>query len=68
MAKSKEDLTDPMAVEAATGSNYPPEFAGVCEAREKRRLGDVFGLNNFGVNLVRLPPGRPASCRPAWTW
>ncbi len=24
--------------------------------REKRPLGDVFGLSNFGVNLTRLPP------------
>ena len=25
--------------------------------REKRQLGDVFGLKNFGVNLTRLVPG-----------
>jgi uncharacterized cupin superfamily protein len=25
--------------------------------REKRALGDVFGLKNFGVNLTRLAPG-----------
>jgi uncharacterized cupin superfamily protein len=25
--------------------------------REKRQLGDVFGLKNFGVNLTRLMPG-----------
>ena len=25
--------------------------------REKRALGDLFGLKNFGVNLTRLLPG-----------
>ncbi|MBL9036000.1 MAG: cupin domain-containing protein [Rhodospirillaceae bacterium] len=25
--------------------------------REKRQLGDAFGLKNFGVNLTRLLPG-----------
>ncbi len=25
--------------------------------REKRQLGEVFGLKNFGVNLTRLAPG-----------
>ena len=25
--------------------------------REKRQLGDQFGLQNFGVNLTRLSPG-----------
>lgn len=38
-------------------SNYPPEFAARVAGREKRQLGDHFGLKNFGVNLTRLPPG-----------
>lgn len=65
MAASKHDTIDPMAVEPSLGSSYPPEFAGVCEKREKRRLGDVFGLTNFGVNLVRLAPGS-ASAQRHW--
>ena len=28
-------------------------------------LGDLFGLVNFGVNLVRLPPGAASSLRHA---
>jgi len=36
---------------------YPPVFAARVAGRVKRPLGDVFGLNNFGVNLTRLPPG-----------
>jgi uncharacterized cupin superfamily protein len=35
--------------------------------REKRRLGDLFGLTNFGVNLTRLAPGGLSSLRHAHT-
>ncbi|MHC4838242.1 MAG: cupin domain-containing protein [Planctomycetota bacterium] len=38
-------------------SNYPEPFASRMDKRVKRRLGDVFGLSNFGVNLTRLAPG-----------
>ncbi len=41
-------------------SNYPEEIkimlASKLQGREKRALGDFFGLNNFGVNLTRLAP------------
>jgi uncharacterized cupin superfamily protein len=33
--------------------------------REKRALGDFFGLANFGVNLTRLAPGAVSSLRHA---
>jgi uncharacterized cupin superfamily protein len=39
------------------GSSYPKRFAGPCAERSKRQLGDHFGLDDFGVNLVELPPG-----------
>ena len=39
------------------GSNYPPPFAARVAGRERRRLGEAFGLRSFGVNLTRLPPG-----------
>lgn len=38
-------------------SNYPEIFARRMMGREKRPLGDLFGLTNFGVNLTRLAPG-----------
>ncbi|QGM99258.1 cupin domain-containing protein [Methylocystis parvus] len=38
-------------------SNYPEPFAARVAGREKRALGDAFGLANFGVNLTRLAPG-----------
>jgi uncharacterized cupin superfamily protein len=38
-------------------SNYPEPFAARMKGREKRALGDAFGLTQFGVNLTRLAPG-----------
>ena len=36
---------------------YPQPFAALMEGRLKRKLGDFFGLSNFGINLTRLSPG-----------
>lgn len=36
---------------------YPEPFAARVAGRTKRKLGDVFGLGNFGVNLTQLEPG-----------
>jgi uncharacterized cupin superfamily protein len=33
--------------------------------REKRQLGDYFGLANFGVNLTRIAPGGVSALRHA---
>ena len=38
----------------AKPSNYPEPFYSRMLKREKRPLGDLFGLTNFGVNLTRL--------------
>jgi len=46
-------------------TNYPAPFAARMEAREKRPLGDAFGLTCFGVNLTRLPPGSESALRHA---
>lgn len=45
------------AAPRARQSNYPEPFLSRMGKREKRPLGDVFGLKNFGVNLTRLAPG-----------
>lgn len=45
----------------ATASSYPEPFRSRMTGREKRVLGDLFGLNNFGVNLTRLAPGGESS-------
>jgi uncharacterized cupin superfamily protein len=41
----------------AKPSNYPEPFFSRMAKREKRPLGDFFGLKNFGVNLTTLKPG-----------
>ncbi len=46
-------------------SNYPEPFFSMMNGREKRQLGDVFGLVNFGVNLTRIAPGGLSSLRHA---
>jgi uncharacterized cupin superfamily protein len=38
-------------------STYPEPFFSRMAKREKKPLGDLFGLTNFGVNLTRLAPG-----------
>ncbi|MDR3370963.1 cupin domain-containing protein [Rhodoferax sp.] len=48
-------------------SNYPQPFASRMAGREKRALGDLFGLANFGVNLTRLAPGAVSALRHAHT-
>ncbi|MGZ3304564.1 MAG: cupin domain-containing protein [Asticcacaulis sp.] len=44
-------------------SNYPEPFFSRMNGREKRPLGDLFGLGNFGVNLTRLKPGGISALR-----
>jgi len=57
------DAKTPLAIEAAAApprvraTSYPEPFASRVAGREKRPLGDLFGLAAFGVNLTRLRPG-----------
>ena len=44
-------------------SNYPEPFKSRMAGRQKRALGDLFGLTNFGVNLTRLAPGAMSALR-----
>jgi uncharacterized cupin superfamily protein len=49
-----------------TSPPFPPEMvAKVAPGRDKRVLGDLFGLTNFGVNLTRLAPGGQSALRHA---
>ena len=50
-------------VSPRVGTNYPDRFADPCRTREKRALGNAFGLDQFGVNLTTLPPGVWSSLR-----
>jgi uncharacterized cupin superfamily protein len=38
-------------------TNYPEPYASLVQGRLKHKLGDFFGLTNFGVNLTHLLPG-----------
>ncbi|WGS84046.1 cupin domain-containing protein [Methylomonas sp. UP202] len=40
-------------------------YVAQLEGREKRPLGDMFGLQNFGVNLTTLKPGAISALRHA---
>ena len=49
----------------AKPSIYPEPFASRMLGREKRQLGELFGLTNFGVNQTRLAPGGLSALRHA---
>jgi uncharacterized cupin superfamily protein len=51
----------------AKASNYPEPFASRMRGRDKRPLGELFGLASFGVNLTRLAPGAQSALRHAHT-
>lgn len=61
----------PIAIRAADAeprrrpSAYPEPFASRMNGRQKSPLGDLFGLGNFGVNLVRMAPGTVSALRHA---
>src|SRR5512144_2834934 len=65
------EQTNPIAINAFEAparvkpSVYPEPFASRMAGREKRPLGDLFGLKNFGVNLTRLAPGAISALRHA---
>ena len=54
---------DIAAVAERKGTFYPPQFNAPCAERLRQRLGDAGGLTDFGVNLMRLPPGNWSSQR-----
>jgi uncharacterized cupin superfamily protein len=45
------------------GTGYPPPYDEPCKGRQRWKLGDAAGLSQFGVNLLRLPPGSWSSQR-----
>ncbi|QXP88256.1 cupin domain-containing protein [Methylococcus capsulatus] len=55
---------DPADVPLRTSSIYPTEAQRErVKGRSKQALGDALGLQNFGVNLVRLEPGAISAFR-----
>ena len=60
---SKSAALDPKTIEPRRGTIYPDKFKPRVAGREKRALGNAFGLVNFGVNLVKLEPGAQSALR-----
>jgi uncharacterized cupin superfamily protein len=54
---------DVSSVPTRVGTGYPEQFNNACAGRTRKRLGDAGGLQDFGVNLMTLPPGKWSSQR-----
>ena len=54
---------DKAAAPRGEGTRYPAPFDVPCQKRTWHRLGDAADLTQFGVNLLRLPPGAWSSQR-----
>jgi uncharacterized cupin superfamily protein len=54
---------DVKSVPERKGSSYPAPFHLKAGERVRQSLGDAGGLGDFGVNLMRLPPGAWSSQR-----
>ena len=54
---------DPNTAPTRFGTGYPEPYATPCAGRRRWKLGDAAGLTQFGVNLLRLPPGQWSSQR-----
>jgi uncharacterized cupin superfamily protein len=64
-------MSKPTAISAAAveprakKSVYPDKFAALVAGRDKRVLGDIFALKNFGVNLTTMDPASISALRHA---
>ena len=63
MTETYPTLVRASDVEARFATIYPAPYAAALKGREKRALGDAFGLNQFGVNLTTLAAGTWSSQR-----
>ena len=63
MNESKRVAIDAETLGERVGSGYPDPYDKPCADRRKKPLGDAFGLADYGVNLVSLPPGTWSSQR-----
>src|SRR5258708_22773580 len=63
MSDKKPAWLNASDIEPRTGSSYLPQHAKAVEGRAKRALGNPFGLDQFGVNLVTIQPGSWSSHR-----
>ncbi len=56
MTKNAKPIKASDIAKTAKKSVYPEPFAAMMNGRIKRKLGDHFGLLNFGINLTELAP------------
>jgi uncharacterized cupin superfamily protein len=54
---------DIAALPTDTRTGYPPPYDRVVAGRERKRLGNAVGLDQFGVNLTTLRPGAASALR-----
>jgi uncharacterized cupin superfamily protein len=54
---------DANTLEMKRGSSYPEVYRNDVLGRSRAKLGDQFGLTQFGVNIVTLDPGSWSSHR-----
>ncbi|MGQ9372091.1 cupin domain-containing protein [Azospirillum sp. ST 5-10] len=63
------DASNPPVLDAAPlrgpmgATGYPEPYRHRVAGRARARLGDRFGLTNFGVNVTRLEPGAESALR-----
>ncbi|MEH2254378.1 cupin domain-containing protein [Nostoc sp.] len=56
-------IINPQEVPSEIRTNYPDKFKPMVAGRIRQQLGNFAGLQNFGVNLVKLEPGSYSSIR-----
>ena len=54
---------DIASVKTEIGTGYPDPYHLPVAGRARKRLGNAAGLDQFGVNLTRVPPGEQSSQR-----
>jgi uncharacterized cupin superfamily protein len=60
---SHPPAVDPRSVAPLNRSGYPAPYRSRVLPREKRGLGDAFGLTRIGINQSTLLPGKESSMR-----
>jgi uncharacterized cupin superfamily protein len=54
---------DIASIKTEIGTGYPAPYHLPVAGRARKRLGNAAGLDQFGVNLTRVPPGEQSSQR-----
>jgi uncharacterized cupin superfamily protein len=54
---------DIASVKTENATGYPEPYRKAVAGRERKRLGNAAGLDQYGVNLTRLAPGSQSSQR-----